>query len=280
MVYFGTGLILIVVSWVLAWTQVSALAAYKFFPLWVGYILAVNGLSELLHKDSLIKRLGWRWFVFLFFLSIPLWWMFEGLNIFVQNWQYLIPSDWSHTTEIVMKTISFSIVIPATWSTALFVSNFLKRLRVSRFWPLPETAWLEYGTFATGILSLILIVLYPVIFFPLVWLAPLFILDPINRWLGYESVLQNFYDGKWLTIVSFSVGTLTTGVFWEMWNFYALPKWVYTIPYLDFWHIFELPFFGYFGYLPFGLIVFTVTSLAFGALGKLQLFKTALPISR
>ena len=41
-----------------------------------------------------------------------------------------------------------------------------------------------------------------------------------------------------------------------MWNFRALPKWEYTIPYLGFARVFEMPLLGYLGYLPFGLEVY------------------------
>jgi len=54
---------------------------------------------------------------------------------------------------------------------------------------------------------------------------------------------------------------LFTGFWWEMWNYYSLPKWAYTIPYVDFWRIFEMPVLGYLGYPFFGLIVFTYTAL-------------------
>ncbi len=57
------------------------------------------------------------------------------------------------------------------------------------------------------------------------------------------------------------VATLFTGFWWEMWNYYALPQWIYTIPYVGFWKIFEMPLLGYLGYPLFGLIVFTYTAL-------------------
>ncbi len=61
-------------------------------------------------------------------------------------------------------------------------------------------------------------------------------------------------------------GTLFTGFFWEMWNYYSLPKWVYHVPYVGFWKIFEMPALGYLGYPFFGLIVFTWTSIVLAGL--------------
>lgn len=46
---------------------------------------------------------------------------------------------------------------------------------------------------------------------------------------------------------------LACGGFWEMWNFHSYPKWIYTVPGVDCWHVFEMPLLGYAGYWPFGL---------------------------
>jgi hypothetical protein len=46
-----------------------------------------------------------------------------------------------------------------------------------------------------------------------------------------------------------------------MWNFYSMPKWIYTVPGVDRWHVFEMPLLGYAGYLPFGLECLAVASL-------------------
>jgi len=38
-----------------------------------------------------------------------------------------------------------------------------------------------------------------------------------------------------------------------MWNWPSAAKWIYTVPYVDRWHVFEMPLLGYAGYLGFGL---------------------------
>jgi hypothetical protein len=38
-----------------------------------------------------------------------------------------------------------------------------------------------------------------------------------------------------------------------MWNSQSAAKWIYTVPYVDRWHLFEMPLLGYAGYLAFGL---------------------------
>jgi hypothetical protein len=53
-----------------------------------------------------------------------------------------------------------------------------------------------------------------------------------------------------------------------MWNFYSYPKWIYHIPYVDFWHIFEMPILGYGGYLPFALELYALYHFITGFFGK------------
>ncbi len=57
------------------------------------------------------------------------------------------------------------------------------------------------------------------------------------------------------------IGTLFTGFWWEMWNYYSLPKWYYTIPYVGFRKIFEMPLLGYLGYPFFGLVILSYISI-------------------
>jgi hypothetical protein len=97
----------------------------------------------------------------------------------------------------------------------------------------------------------------------------LLFLEPLNyRFNADASLLRLVGQGDWTFPSSIGLGTLTTGFWWECWNFYSLPKWVYTIPYVGFWKIFEMPFLGYFGYPFFGLIVFSYASLLLSLVGS------------
>ena len=208
------------------------------------------------------------WFLLLFLFSIPLWWLFEYLNAFVQNWYYVFPASWSRSTEIIIKTISFATVTPAVYSLSFLVERFLN----SRYnlQDSPRTITPKHSTIIVlvGIVMLYLTLAYPKIFFPLVWIAPLLIVDPFNFHFGFQSFLREIAKGKWMLIISFGLGTLITGFFWEMWNFYAFPKWFYTVPYVDFMKVFEMPILGFLGYIPFGLFVFSFTELVLGLSGR------------
>ena len=105
--------------------------------------------------------------------------------------------------------------------------------------------------------------LFPNQTFPLIWIAPFLIIEPILYAGGMPSLLRQIEKGSWALTCSIMIGTLFTGFFWEMWNFYSLPKWYYTIPYGGFWKVFEMPILGYGGYPFFGLVVFSHTTLVF-----------------
>ena len=70
-------------------------------------------------------------------------------------------------------------------------------------------------------------------------------------------------------------GTLFTGIWWELWNFYSMPKWIYTIPYVDFCRVFEMPVLGYLGYPFFGLIVYSWSSIFLGGIKRLKIYGIA-----
>jgi hypothetical protein len=100
------------------------------------------------------------------------------------------------------------------------------------------------------------------------WLSVLFIIEPLNAWLGNRSLLHSLSAGNWRPLLALWAGCLICGFFWEMWNFYSYPKWIYTVPYVDFGHIFEMPVVGYLGYLPFSLELYSIYHFITGFVTK------------
>jgi hypothetical protein len=43
------------------------------------------------------------------------------------------------------------------------------------------------------------------------------------------------------------------GVLWEFWNYWALTRWTYSVPYVSHLKVFEMPALGYLGFPPFAL---------------------------
>ena len=51
-----------------------------------------------------------------------------------------------------------------------------------------------------------------------------------------------------------ALAALVCGFFWEMWNYFSLARWTYSVPLVQRFQLFEMPLLGYAGYLPFGLV--------------------------
>jgi hypothetical protein len=103
---------------------------------------------------------------------------------------------------------------------------------------------------------LALVMAFPRQAFPLVWLGLFFVLDPVAHLLGGRSIGAQVARGRWDTVVALGLAGITCGLFWEMWNYWSMPKWVYHVPYVGHPKLFEMPILGYGGYLPFALEVY------------------------
>ena len=251
-------LALCLAAWACSWLRIEPLYRYSFFPLWFGYILFIDALVVWRHGKSLLTRARWH-YPLLFLTSSLFWWAFETLNIPVQNWHYILDQPYSPLAYFLIASLNFSTVLPAVMETAELLSTFRPlHPRLPASIPGPQLPiWGLVLVELLGILCLILPWLYPRYFFGLIWLCLVLILDPINNLCRRKSALAHIAVGDWRFFVLPLAG-LCCGLLWEMWNFYALPKWYYTIPYVGFWKIFEMPLLGYIGYLPFALELFAM----------------------
>jgi hypothetical protein len=257
--WWGTlGLALIAAAWFLGWNRFDWFAwgqLYTFPFLWFGYILVVNGLTSMRSGHCMLLDQPAR-FGLLFPVSAVFWWFFEYLNRFVENWAYVQVERFSALEYVVYASVCFSTVLPAVLGTRDFLASFPF---FDRFFT--EVAPVQPGrpkAWATGLLiisgaGLALIGVWPDQLFPLLWVSPLVIIISSQTLLGEGHTLSPVTRGNWSQAVTAALAALICGFFWEMWNFYSLAKWVYSIPYVQRFHIFEMPILGYAGYLPFGL---------------------------
>ncbi len=254
------GLALVAVAWPLAWAGPAAIAEHTFFPLWLGYVLAVDGLARWRAGDSLLARDPAR-FALLFVFSVPLWWLFEVANRSLGNWRYLHPRSLGPVEYGLRASLAFSTVMPALFVTAELWRTFPPFAR-------PIT-WLRIapgraGLFAiagAGAAMFAGALVFPRQLFPFVWLGLFFLLDPLNALRGDKSLAGEAAARRWDTALVLAAAGLTCGFFWEMWNVNSMPKWVYDVPYVGFWKLFEMPILGYGGYIPFAFEVYAAYHL-------------------
>jgi hypothetical protein len=264
------GLLLLAVCWPLNWTMPGLRTAYLFFPLWLGYILAVDALVLGRTGTSLWTR-SRRDFALLFVASAPVWWLFEVINERTANWEYLGSTSLTVFEYYLLCTISFSTVMPAVFETAELARSFRWLDRFASGPRLRPTPALNAGLFLSGVAMLALTLVWPKYCYPFVWTSLVLILEPLNHWLGRPHFLQHLRQGDWRPVISLSLGALICGFFWEMWNYYSYPKWIYHTPGAQFLHLFEMPLLGYGGYIPFALELYAMKCLLWPGPERLRL---------
>jgi len=263
------GALLIAASWTLAWRGDLLEPEWRrhvFTPLWLGAILAMNALVWRKLGRSLLTHCS-GWFLALFPASAAFWWLFEHLNRFTGNWHYsgiVASGDWDY---FLQATLPFCTVLPAVASAWDWLRLFprLDAQGLPRIDAQVELAWIAL---ALGAGSLALVALQPEALFSMLWLAPLALLAGLQRLLTGESYFAPLARGDWRPLLQPALAALACGLLWELWNWGSLAKWQYSVPYVQRFHVFEMPLLGYAGYLPFGLECALVMDLAARALGQ------------
>jgi hypothetical protein len=252
------GLSLGLVFWILAWTRFpwfSRFQPHTFFPLWISFILVMNALT--FRRDGRCMMLDRpTYFLLLFPLSALFWWLFEYFNRFVQNWHYMGVQlgPWEY---LFFATLSFSTVLPGVLSAREWIQTW-PRLQgaFTSFVQIkpPHPRALAWGTLVLSALGLAGIGVRPNALFPLLWVSPVLIIISLKQLMGEDHLFSRLSRGDWSVVASSALAATLCGFFWEMWNFYSLTRWEYTVPYVDRFHLFEMPVLGYGGYVPFGLV--------------------------
>ena len=260
--YFGT--FVMAVGWILAWNRfafVAPVQRYTYIPLWLGLIVAMNGLVYKRSGRSPLTHETGRYLA-LFPVSAAFWWFFEYLNRYVWNWFYVNVLDVSPLTYIVTATVSFSTVLPgimvvAEWlGTFRFFSDdaFANMMRVNvRSWPV--VVLLAVGS-AIGLVGIVFV---PEFTYPFLWISPFMVVVLLKMLFRSPCALDEVATGNWSRIVRFAVASLLCGLVWEMWNINSFTKWIYAVPYVHRFQYFEMPLLGLFGYIPFGIECLVIT---------------------
>lgn len=244
--------------WILAWTRFAwfaPLQRFTFLPLWIGFIVTVCALTW--QRTGRRSRLAQPAPALLLFGTSALgWWLFEWLNRFVRNWHYLGVSDFGSFAYAVHASLCFSTVLPAVFAVREWLETFEGFREVTARGP--AWRWLGsraagYGSIATGAIGLVLTGVRPQEFYAAVWLAPLALACGVGLIRGETGFWTELARGRWQNVAAWGLAALLCGLFWEMWNVFSAVKWIYTVPYVERWHIFEMPALGYAGYLGFGL---------------------------
>jgi hypothetical protein len=263
----AAGLAILGFGWGTSLAGVEPVRGYWFDFVWAGYILAGDAVVWRRAGRSLLHGGGWR-VVALFALSAPLWWAFEIANWRLENWKYVGTAVYGGQAHVLLKTLSFVFVLPALATSRDLLRSFVR-------FPHPPAvrlpSWTTPVLVAVGVISVPLLYLFPDQTYPLVWVAPLLVLDGVADLRGRRpNVFALVREGRAGPVLLIAVAGLGTGVLWELWNWGAVPHWDYRIPYLGFLPVFEMPVVGYLGYPPFALVADAFVRTVLGGRGGLS----------
>lgn len=244
--------------WLLAWTRFPWFAdaqRFTFFPLWLGFVVTVNALTWRRAGTCAMLRSPARW-VTLFGASAGFWWVFEWLNRFVRNWHYLGVEDFGAPAYALNASLCFSTVLPAVLAVREWLGTSVTFDSVSAGGP--RWRWLRRrrtgaALICGGAAALALAGARPEEFYAALWIAPLALAFGAGILTGRDGLWSELARGDWRRTAAWAMAALICGVFWEMWNLFSAAKWIYSVPYVERWHLFEMPLLGYAGYFGFGL---------------------------
>ena len=260
-------------------TLIRSVAIHMTPLCWVGYLLVMDGLLTTLawrRRDRSISCIRSRpnRFLVAWLTSIPVWCFFDWVNFTVMDaWQYHgLPDLWWQ--RCVGYFVAFAAISPGMFMAAeLYQLLGLRRLQT--------TGGLQIGLMGQiGCLILgLLLLVYPFVAgTPIgtltLWVCLVFVLDPINLWLGAPSLIADWRAGHWGRTVSLMASGATCGLLWEFWNYWAVAKWTYHLPFLgglEGYRVFEMPAIGLLGFLPFALETWVALNTILALLHRLGL---------
>jgi hypothetical protein len=267
--YGWAGFLALVIAEILMFRGTELVATY-FTPIaWTCYILLADGAVLAITGHSRLHNEPRR-FPGVALLSIPLWLIFEGYNLRLENWTYVgVPMNWA--AGLLGYGWSFATITPGIFETADLVEAF-GWFKPGR--PILFSKAAERGMMLTGFFCLVLPLVVPrhtaSYLFALVWIGFALLLDPLNHRLRLPSLLGDLAAGRRSRLYSLLIAGWVCGWLWEFWNYWAAAKWHYVFPVGQQWKIFEMPAPGYLGFLPFALECFAMYVTASWLVGKVE----------
>jgi hypothetical protein len=222
---------------------------------WVGYLLLVEGVLTRQRGRSPVRSRPHH-FAMLCLASVIIWCIFDWINFYsIQAWRYIGMPE-AFADRALGYLIAFGTIVPGMLMSGQVMMNAgVFDWARGRPWRLP--GWVPWASLAAGAGMLLwpLVHADPITNFTL-WTSLVFLLDPINLWLGRPSMWRDWSSGWYGRTLAAFGGGLLCGLLWEFWNYWALTKWIYHLPFLgslEQVRYFEMPVPGLLGFIPFGL---------------------------
>jgi len=260
-------------SLILLWTKSTWPATFLHwsdFPLFWGLVLVIDGWTYVRNGGKSIISERPQEMVGIGVSSAMGWMLFEYLNFFVDdNWFYpfgnIIDREQFLLYAIVISTglLPLSFVFYSLFNTFSVLKN---RFTVGPKIILSETV--KTVLLVVSLLSLFGSGLFPDELFFSLWLTPAMVIGLVLDKIGVWTPLRSIGWGNWRPTLVFALTYLAAGLCLECENYFsgshegrevtftqAPAYWQYNLPYVNDFHLFEMPVLGFFGYIPFGIYV-------------------------
>ena len=271
-IWFWVGLVMWGVTLAALWAKLEEprwLLNWAFLPLFWGFTLMLDGWVYIrANRNSLISRSP-RELIGIGVAATGGWMLFDYLNFFVdENWFYpkgdLIPDD-EFTVYAIVGSSGLMMPIFQLYNllnTTKFRHRFDKGPKLS----LPKSIRIILLILAlSGMFS---IGFFPNGMFGVLWVSPLIIISVVLANMGIWTPFTPIKEGNWSPLLTYALTYVIYGFSLECWNYFSSTHdssdpsnnitftpayWVYSLPYVNVLHVFEMPLLGFLGYTPFGI---------------------------
>jgi len=219
---------------------------------WWSYVVVIDTVFAKRTKKFAVLN---RELPFIIVISSGFWCFFELINLRLENWFYInLPEN---TLERWTGYLfAYGTVLPAIYGTKKLIHSFLGEVHST---PVLLQNYPRYALLI-GTAAFLLTLVFPLYFFPFAWIAPALVLDSYNYRKGNPSFMRDLERGMIGNLVATLLSGLACGLLWELWNFWSISKWIYTVPFFEGAKLFEMPFAGYLGFPTFAVTVIAFTN--------------------
>lgn len=269
-IWFWIGLVIWSISLFLLWGKFSGITWFlKFIDilLWWGFTIMIDGFVFMRTGGRSLISIRHRELLGIAFASILGWMIFEYFNFFVDdNWYYPQGKQMPPAEFLCFSILASTAVFPIAFEFYSLFNTFEGfKIKYSNGVKVVLPKWLKITLFGICLITMFLISYFPDVLFFAVWLCPLVILSLMLNELHIWSPFTPIKHGDWSPLLLIALSWVIAGLFVECWNYFSADHidgviitentlyWAYSVPYVNVLHVFEMPFLGYLGYLPYGI---------------------------
>lgn len=217
--------------------------------IWWGILIFVDYLNFRRWGESLMRGHSRKFFGILLPFSVLYWLYFEFANFVYPQWYYV--GIFENTVfRVIFAIFTFGTVVPIIIEIFWLFLGSVSLPRQIKF----PARYLIFFIALGAVFSALPFVSDNFILNQMMWLAPFFIFFPLFNLFSAQGAreAQSKSGGEIAKrfIVFVALSGIISGFLWEFLNFWSAGKWKYLVlP--DAFHIFEMPIYGYIGFIPF-----------------------------